>query len=99
MEYQSIQEAGTCIVHDLAHLPARREPGGSMCVFEIKHNADGSVERYKARIVVQDYSQIQGLDDNATFTLLTRYDSLRLMLALGTHLGLDIEQVNIKSAF
>ena len=50
-EYQSIQEAGTWTVHDMSDVPARRQPVGSKWVFQVKHNADGSVERYNARIV------------------------------------------------
>ena len=30
---------------------------------------------------------------------MTRYDSLRLIIALATHLDLDMEQLDIKSAF
>ena len=66
---------------------------------KVKHNADVFVERYKARIVAKGYSQIEGLDYDGTFAPVTRYDSLRLSIALATHLGLDKDQLYIKSAF
>ena len=50
-ECQSIQEAETWTVHDMSDLPTGRQPVGSKCLLQVKHNADGSVERYKARIV------------------------------------------------
>ena len=98
-DYQSIQEDGTWTVHDMSDLLAGRQPVGTKWVFKIKHNADGSVERYKGRIIAQSYSQIEGVDYDETFAPVTRYDSLRLIIALATPLGLDTDQVNIKSAF
>ena len=97
--YQSIQEAGTCTVHDMSDLPAGRQPGGSKQVFKIKHNADGSVQRYKAQIVAKGYFQIKALDYDETFAPVTRYYSLRLIIALVSHLGLVTDQLDIKSTF
>ena len=90
-EYQSIQEAGTCTVHDMSDLPAGRQPVSSKEVFKVEHNADGSVERYKPQNVAKGYAQIQGLDYDETFAPVTRYDSLRLIIALATHLDLDTD--------
>ena len=66
---------------------------------KVQHNADGSVERYKARIVAKGYSQIEGLDYDQTFAPVTRYDSLPLIIAIATHLGLATDQLHIKPAF
>ena len=98
-EYQSIQDAGTWTVHAMSDFPAGRQPVGSKWVFKVKHNADRSVERYKARMVAKGYSQIEGLDYHETFAPVTRYDSLCLIIALPTHYGLDTDQLDIKSAF
>ena len=98
-EYQSIQEPGTWTVHKTSDIPAGRQPVGSKWVFKVKFNADGWVERYKARIVAKGYSQIEGLDYDETFAAVTRYDALRLIIALATHLGLDTDQLDIKLAF
>ena len=98
-EYQSIQEGVTCTVHDMSDLPDGRQAVGSKCVFQVKHNADGSVERYNARIVDRGYSQIECHDYNETFAPVTQYDCHLRILALATHLGLDTQQLDIKSAF
>ena len=99
VKYEPIQEAGTWTVHDISDLPAGRQPVGRKWLFKLKHNGDGSVERYKARIVAKGYSQIAGLDYDETFASVTRYDSLRTIIALATHLGLDTHHLYIKSAF
>ena len=36
-------------------------------VFKRKRNADGSIERYKARIVAQGFTQVKGIDFFKTF--------------------------------
>src|SRR5437868_6434093 len=95
-KHQAIQEVGTCSVYDITNLPKGRSPVGSHWVFKVKHNADGSVERYKARIVAKGYSQQEGLDYDETFTLVTRYDSLQLIIALALYPGLDMEQIDVK---
>jgi hypothetical protein len=46
----------------LVELPAGRTPVGSRWVFHIKRTADGSIERYKARLVAQGFSQRPGWD-------------------------------------
>ena len=83
----------------MSDLPAGRQPVGSKWVFKVKDNADGCVERHKARIVGKRSTRIDGLDYEETFAPLTRYDSLRLIIVLASHLGLDTDQLDIPSAF
>jgi len=49
--------------------------------------------------VSKDNSQVEGLDYDETFVPVMRYDLLYLIIALALHLGLDISQADIKSAF
>jgi len=37
----------------LTYLPPHKTPIGCRWIFKIKHNADGSIERYKARLVAK----------------------------------------------
>ena len=98
-EYQSIQEPGTRTLHDISDFPARRQPVTSKWEFKVKHNADGSVERYKVRIVAKHYFQIKALNYDKTFAPVMRYASLRLIIALATYLELYTDQLDINSAF
>ena len=55
-------------VWDLVELPENRKPVGSKWVFKRKTKADGSIDRYKAWLVAQGFSQKQGLDYDETFS-------------------------------
>ena len=68
-------------------------------MFKIKHNADGSVERYKARLVAQGYSQRYGIDYNETFSPVVRFESIRTVVALSVQRGLKLHQIDYTSAF
>ena len=48
----------------------------------IKHAADSSIEKYKARFVARGFSQKEGIDYEETFAPVARYTSIRSVLAL-----------------
>jgi len=47
---------------ELVALPKDKEAIGCKWVYKIKHNADGSMCRYKARLVAKSYAQTYGID-------------------------------------
>ena len=49
---------------------------GYRWVFIVKHKADGFVERYKACLVAQDFTQTYGVDYVETFFLVARLNSI-----------------------
>jgi hypothetical protein len=53
---------------ELAELPEGRKVIGSRWVFIIKRKADGTIDKYKARLVAQGFSQMPGVDYNQTFS-------------------------------
>ena len=54
----------------------------SKWIYKIKHVADGSIEKYKARFVARGFSQKEGIDYGETFAPIGRYSSIRSILAL-----------------
>ena len=54
---------------DVTTLLPGKSPIGCKWVYKVKFNPDGSVERYKARLVAKDYTQREGLDFLETFSL------------------------------
>lgn len=67
--------------------------------FVIKRKLDGTVDRYKARIVAGGHCQREGIDFKETYAPLAKFASLRVLLTLVTLEDLDREQVVIVTAF
>ena len=65
----------------------------------MKRKADGTADRYKARLVAQGYSQEAGQDYDDTFAPVARYNSIRSVLAIANQLNLEVHQMNVKTAF
>ena len=53
----------------------------------------------KARLVAQGYSQMEGVDYDATFAPVTRMESIRILLALACHLKFKLYQMDVKTTF
>ncbi|CAL5381550.1 unnamed protein product [Camellia sinensis] len=84
---------------ELMEKPQNRKIIGVKWVFRTKLNADGSVNKYKARLVVKGYAQIYGVDFSETFAPVARLDTIRLLLAIAAQKDWKIYQLDVKSAF
>ena len=51
-------------------------------IFKRKTDADSSVTIYKARIVAKGFRQVQGVDYDEIFSLVSMLKSVRIMLAI-----------------
>ncbi|KAL0408197.1 UNVERIFIED_CONTAM: Copia protein [Sesamum radiatum] len=71
---------------------------GVKWVFRAKLNADGSINKYKPRLVVKGYAQIFGVDCSDTFAPVARLDAIRL-LAIAAQKSWKVFQLDVKSAF
>ena len=48
----------------------------SKWLYKIKHAANGSIEKYKARFVARGFSQVEGVDYDETFPRVARFSSI-----------------------
>lgn len=60
---------------------------------------DGSIDRYKARLVTKGYAQFEGLDYNETFAPVAKFDSIRAILSLAAINDWELQQMDVKTAF
>ena len=68
-------------------------------VFKIKRAADGSIERYKSRVVAKGFSQRLGLDFFETFSPVGGFDTLRTVLAVPTSRRWGVTALSFKQAY
>ncbi|XP_044182009.1 uncharacterized mitochondrial protein AtMg00820-like [Acropora millepora] len=66
---------------------------GSKWVLKVKRDANGNINRYKAGLVAQGYSQTQGIDYEEVFSPVARYSSIRSLLALASAYNLEVHQM------
>eukprot|EP00253_Pinus_taeda_P015002 PITA_15002 len=66
---------------DLVELPKGKEVIGVKWVYKTKSNAEGKIERNKARLVVKGYKQQYGRDYEETFAPVTRMETMRAVLS------------------
>ncbi|KAJ0550087.1 putative RNA-directed DNA polymerase [Helianthus annuus] len=95
-EYTALQENETW---DLVPRPADRPVIRCMWLFRHKFKSDGSLERYKARLVVNGKSQTVGIDCADTFSPVVKPATIRTVLSLAVSKSWPIHQLDVKNAF
>ena len=84
---------------ELMPVPHGKKAIPSKWVFKRKLNADGSIERYKARLVIKGFFQRPGLDYNAVFSPVVRASTVRLFFSIVASFDLECHAIDIKNAF
>jgi hypothetical protein len=95
-EYQSIIKNN---VWEIVPRPKSKDVVSSKWIFKIKHVADGSIEKYKARFVAHGFSQREGIDYEETFAPVAKYTSIRTIIALAAKMKWKLHQMDVKTSF
>lgn len=64
-----------------------------------KFNNDGSLMKFKARLVARGFTQEEGIDYRETFAPSSRQESLKAFLAVNGHRDWDLVQLDVVGAF
>ncbi|GJV25719.1 ribonuclease H-like domain-containing protein [Tanacetum coccineum] len=70
-----------------------------MWLFRLKYLADGTPSRYKARLVANGSTRIEGADVDETFSPVMKPGTIRTVLSLATSRHWPIHQIDVKNAF
>ena len=80
-------------------LPPGKHAIGCKWVFKLKFRADGTLERYKARLVVLGNNQVEGDDYDETFAPVARMTTVRTFLQIAASRNWEIHQMDVHNAF
>ena len=95
-EFEALQRNNTW---SLVPLPKGRIPIGCRWIYRVKENPDGSVEKYKTRLVVKGFHQQVGFDFNETFSPVVKPTTIRIVLTIALSRGWSVRQLDINNAF
>ena len=79
--------------------PPGRKIVGSKWVFKVKYTPTGRIDKFKARLVAQGFSQVYGTDYTEVYSPTLKLDSLRVMLAIAATEDLEVHQLDVVNAY
>jgi hypothetical protein len=75
------------------------KPVGCKWIFKKKLKPDGTIDKYKARLVTKGFTQKEGEYFFDTYSPVTRLTTIRVLVALAASHGLLIHQMDVKKNF
>lgn len=84
---------------ELVPRPADANVIGSKFVLRIKLKAGGAIDKFKARLVAQGFTQVEGVDYFLTFAPVAKLASLRIILAIAARNDWDVQVFDFHAAF
>ena len=72
---------------------------GCKWIYKIKKKTDGSLDKYKARLMAKSYNQRKGVDFFETFNPFIKTATIRLVLALAVSNNWHMRQLDVQNAF
>ncbi|KAG8502903.1 hypothetical protein CXB51_000532 [Gossypium anomalum] len=95
-EIKALEDNGTW---EISKLPTGKKTVGCKWIFTTKFKPDGSIDRYKARLVARGFTQTYGLDYEETFALVAKLNTIRVLLSIAVNLEWPLIQLDVKNAF
>lgn len=68
-------------------------------MFKVKENPDGTINKYKVRLVAKGFHQVAGFNFTETFSPVIKPTTIRVILTLALTKGWSVKQLDVNSAF
>lgn len=95
-EITALENNGTWVMEPL---PPGKKALGCRWVYKIKYNSDGTIERYKTRLVILGNHQVEGINYTETFALTAKMVNVRAFLTVAAAKNLELHQIDVHNAF
>lgn len=86
-------------VWDVVEMPVDKNVVDCKWVLRVKRNSDGSIQKFKARLVARGFSQVPGADFNETYCPVVKRRSVRLLIAICIENGWTLEFLDVEGAY
>ena len=96
---EEMEALNECQTWEVVPRPRDKNVVGSKWVYKIKYKPDGSIDRYKARLVARGFTQQHGEDYDETFSPVVKMSTIRVILSLAVTFGWSLHQLDVKNAF
>ena len=98
-EWDKIKSRETFVIVNRKDVPRDQKVLSIKHVFKTKHDENGNITKFKARLVVRGFEQQYGRDFDQTFAGVCRGSSWKAIIAIAALQDLEIEQMDAVAAF
>ncbi|KAH0638936.1 hypothetical protein KY285_035522 [Solanum tuberosum] len=95
-EYNALKQQGTWT---LVPRFESQNLNGCKWIFRVKQNSDGTLNKYKARLVSEGFTQRPGIDYIETFSPVPKHITVRVILSLDVSKDWNLCQLGVNNAF
>nr|QBH67615.1 retrovirus-related pol polyprotein [Ustilago esculenta] len=79
--------------------PASDDEPRTILQAQFKRKGDGTIDKYKARLVAQGYTQVHGINYKETFAPVVKMATLRMLMIMSLQYDMKIYQLNVVTAY
>jgi len=83
---------------EIVERPKDKKAVGCRWIYTVKYKSNGTLDRYKAKLVEKGYTQTYEIDYEETFALVAKMNTVRIILSLAAHFGWTMHQFDVKNA-
>ncbi|GJX61819.1 ribonuclease H-like domain-containing protein [Tanacetum coccineum] len=84
---------------EIVDLPKDKKAIGSKWIFKIKYKSSGETDRYKARLVAQEFGKKEGIDYEEIFSHVVKMVTIRCLLNVVVSNSWHVYQLDVNNAF
>ena len=81
---------------EIVERPKDKKEVGYRWIYTVKYQADGTLDRYKARFIAKEYTQTYWIDYEQTFAPVAKMNTVKIIISLAAHFGWEMLQFDVK---